>query len=295
MRSPTQIPIWPKTMLDPFYENVQAHYDVSDDFYRLFLDESMTYSCAYFERDDMTLEEAQLAKVDLSLKKCDLRPGLRLLDVGCGWGTTILRAADVYGVRGIGLTLSANQHRRCQERAAGRDDVEFRLQGWEEFDEPVDRIVSIGALEHFRVERYSAFFARCREILPPDGRMMIHSIVHGGGDPDAANGPDWDEEFLDYAKFIRRYIFPGGQVPSRHMVRIHAEAQGFRLVQTQSLQPHYARTLDEWARRLEANREQALALVDQRVYDNYQRYLTQSAHYFRTGHVDVMQFTFVTK
>ena len=278
--------------LRPFYEDVQAHYDVSDDFYRSFLDESMTYSCAYFERDDMTLEEAQTAKIDLSLGKCDLKPGMRLLDVGCGWGSTALRAAEKYGVRVVGLTLSKTQHRRATERAAGRDDIEFRLQGWEEFDEPVDRIVSIGALEHFRIERYADFFGRCRKVLPDDGRMMIHSIVHGTTETIQPGEPDWDAEFLDYVRFFQKLIFPGGQVPPREMVQLHAQSQGFQLAHVESLRLHYARTLDQWAKRLEAAKDQAVAVTNDEVYESYVRYLTQSARYFRSGHCDVLQFTF---
>jgi cyclopropane-fatty-acyl-phospholipid synthase len=149
--------------LQPFYDDVQAHYDLSDEFFRLFLDPTQTYSCAYFEREDMTLEEAQLAKIDLSLSKCDLRPGMRLLDVGCGWGATLRRAVEKYDVNVVGLTLSRNQYEHVSAMLNGLDTgrtTEVRLQGWEEFDEPVDRIVSIGAFEHFTAPRYDDFFAR---------------------------------------------------------------------------------------------------------------------------------------
>lgn len=280
------------TQLRPFYEDVQAHYDLSDDFYRLFLDPSMTYSCAYFERDDMTLEEAQRAKLDLSLGKCDLKPGMRLLDVGCGWGATVRRAAEKYQVRAVGLTLSENQCQTARERTAGNDNIEIRLKGWEDFNEPVDRIVSIGALEHFRVERFESFFRRCREILPDDGRMMIHSIVHGNHESIQPGQPEWSEDLLAYMRFIQKEIFPGGQVPAREMVLLNATNQGFELVQLQSLRPHYARTLDCWAENLRRAKDQAIRLTSESVYEKYHRYLTQSAHYFRTGHCDVVQFTF---
>ena len=134
--------------LRPHFEDVQAHYDLSDDFYRLFLDPTQTYSCAYFERDDMSLEEAQLAKIDLALGKLGLQPGMTLLDVGCGWGATMRRAVQRYYVNVIGLTLSKN---KAVHVAASFDAMDsprssrVLLQGWEEFDEPVDRIVSIGA------------------------------------------------------------------------------------------------------------------------------------------------------
>ena len=138
--------------LTPHFENVQAHYDLSDDFYRLFLDPSQTYSCAYFRRYDTTLAEAQLAKIDLSLGKLGLEPGMTLLDIGCGWGATMQRAIEKYNVNVIGLTLSKNQAVHVESIFAAMDTPCRRrvlLAGWEEFDEPVDRIVSIGAFEHF--------------------------------------------------------------------------------------------------------------------------------------------------
>jgi cyclopropane-fatty-acyl-phospholipid synthase len=277
--------------LKPFYEDVQAHYDLSNEFFQLFLDPTMTYSCAYFERPDMTLEQAQLAKIDLSLRKCDLHAGQRLLDVGCGWGATALRAAEQFGVRVMGLTLSRNQQREAIRRAKGRIGIEFRLQGWEEFHEPVDRIVSIGALEHFRVERYDAFFDFCRKALPPDGRMLIHSIVVGT-DETLGAGEAWrDRDYLRYLRFIRDVIFPGGQVPRREQVITSAVSQGFKVTHTESLRLHYARTLDQWAANLLACAERAKALVGTTVFDQYVRYLTQSAEYFRKGHNDVMQFS----
>lgn len=275
----------------PFYEDVQAHYDLSNEFYALFLDESMVYSCAYFERDDMSLYEAQQAKIDLSLSKCDLAPGMLLLDVGCGWGGTVLRAVQKYGVRAIGLTLSKQQFELAQKRAAGHSGVEIRLQGWEEFDEPVDRIVSIGALEHFRFARYAPFFERCREILPDDGCMMIHSIVQGIGPTEQPGSLEYDEEFVAYVKFIGKQIFPGGQVPPREKIVRHATAAGFEVTKQQSLRLHYAKTLDHWAANLQAGKDQTIGLTSQEVYDRYVRYLTQSAHYFRTGHNDVVQFS----
>lgn len=280
--------------LRPFYENVQAHYDLSDEFFRLFLDPNMVYSCAFFERPDLTLEQAQLAKIDLSLGKCDLRPGMRLLDVGNGWGALGIRAATRWGARVIGLTLSRHQQQAATARAGAAgvgDRVEFRLQGWEEFVEPVDRIVSIGAFEHFRRERYPAFFRRCRSLLPHDGILMLHSIIAGNAET-LAPGQAWrDRDFLDYVRFIHARIFPGGEIPSREAVLVCAKANGFDVLHLQSLRPHYARTLDLWVANLVAARDRAAALTSPRVYEDYVRYLTQSAHYFRTGHNDVIQFT----
>ncbi len=283
--------------LRPFFENVQAHYDLSDGFFALFLDPSMTYSCAYFEHGRMTLQEAQQAKIDLSLDKCDLRPGMRLLDIGCGWGATVLRAAHRYGVHAIGLTLSRNQQAAASARAAEMSiaDAEFRLQGWEEFDEPVDRIVSIGAFEHFRTARYAAFFDRCRSLLrgpaAHPGRMLLHSIVLGDEQTVQPGQTLLTHEHVLFAKFIQKKIFPGGQLVTAAVIERHARAGGFDLLNTHSLRTHYALTLDHWAANLHAAREQAVAIASQEVYDRYMRYLTGCAHYFRTGHLDVCQFT----
>ena len=272
--------------LKPFFQEVQAHYDLSDDFYRLFLDSSMTYSCAYFQDADTTLEEAQTAKIDLSLGKCRLEPGLRLLDIGCGWGATALRAAERNNVHVIGLTLSRNQYSHCNRLAAGSSNVEFRLQGWEEFDEPVDRIVSIGAFEHFRIERYGAFFQRCRKILPHDGWLLLHSIVQGTAETIQSGLPEFDFDLVQFMKFVQKRIFPGGQIPPPRIVLESAQANGFEVVHVESLRPHYARTLDLWAAQLKGRSQEAISLTSPDVYDDYMRYLTGCAHYFRTGHCD---------
>src|ERR1051325_2755989 len=169
-----------KAKLQPHFDDVQAHYDLSDEFFRLWLDPSQTYSCAYFERDDMTLEEAQIAKIDLALGKLGLEPGMTLLDVGCGWGATIKRAVEKYDVNVVGLTLSKNQAARVQKVLDGIDTTRSRrvlLQGWEQFDEKVDRIVSIGAFEHFGHERYQDFFTMAYDALPDDGVMLLHTIT----------------------------------------------------------------------------------------------------------------------
>ncbi|MCC7192074.1 MAG: class I SAM-dependent methyltransferase [Phycisphaeraceae bacterium] len=280
----------------PFYENVQAHYDLSDDFYSLFLDPSMTYSCAYFERDGMSLEEAQAAKVDLSLGKCDLKPGLTLLDIGCGWGSTAMRAAQRFGVKAIGLTLSKNQQSKATDRARMHglaDRVQFRLQGWEEFDDSADRIISIGAFEHFRRERFAAFFTRCRQIMArtPDARMMLHTILLGDERTLQPGETLATHEHILFAKFIQKEIFPGGQLTQRKVAEQFAQAAGFKVELVQSLRLHYARTLDCWAANLERERDRAIATTSQEVFDRYMKYLLGCARYFRSGHLDVCQFS----
>jgi cyclopropane-fatty-acyl-phospholipid synthase len=283
------------TDYEPFYQQVQAHYDVSDEFYRLFLDPSMTYSCAYFQRDDMTLEQAQLAKIDLALGKLGLQPGMTLLDVGCGWGATMFRAAQHYGVKVVGLTLSRNQYEHVRseidrQRIAG---VEIRLQGWEEFDGGVDRIVSIGAFEHFRRERYEAFFERSFRMLPHDGRMLLHTIIgHTLADLRRMNIPVTRENAL-FQIFIKRHIFPGGQLPQPAEVTRLAGQAGFGTERIDQLRLHYARTLDLWAQALEARHDDAVRITSEEVYERYLKYLTGSAVHFRSGHIDVMQFTLV--
>lgn len=280
--------------LEPHFADVQAHYDLSDDFFRLFLDPSQTYSCAYFERDRMTLEEAQMAKIDLSLDKLGLTPGMTLLDIGCGWGATMKRAIEIYDVDVVGLTLSRNQASHVQKLLNEIDTAcigEVRLEGWEQFNRPVDRIVSIGAFEHFGHDRYPAFFQMAYDVLPDDGVMLLHTIC--GLDPRHAKelGIALTFELARFIKFILTEIFPGGRLPSVEMVRNHATAAGFKVTRIQSLQPHYAETLDRWAAALETHRDEAIAMQSLQVYDRYMKYLTGCAQLFRRGQVDVNQFT----
>lgn len=280
--------------LTPHFTEVQAHYDLSDEFFRLFLDPTQTYSCAYFVRDDMTLQEAQLAKIDLALSKLGLVPGMTLLDIGCGWGGAMLRAVERYDVNVIGLTLSANQvahvQRTAQKVESGRT-LQARLQGWEQFDEPVDRIVSIGAFEHFGHDRYPEFFRRAATILPPDGVMLLHTICAFDFRDAADLGIPLTFEFARFVKFLMTEIFPGGQLPTIAAVREHSTAAGFAVTREQSLQPHYATTLDIWARNLEAHRDEAIRTQSEEVYARYRKYLTGCAELFRKKQADVVQFT----
>ncbi len=282
--------------LTPYYEDSQAAYDISDDFFALFLDPTWVYTCAYFERDDMTLEEAQLAKLDLALDKVRLEPGMTLLDVGCGWGGALVRAVEKYDVNVIGITLSRHHYERSKARLAALGTnrrAEARLQGWEEFDEKVDRIVSFEAFDAFHKERYGAFFERCYNIMPSDGRMLLHSLftydrrwLHEQGIPLTMS----DIRFL---KFLRESIFPGGELPSEPDIVDNAQAAGFSVEQTQLMQQHYAKTLDVWAANLEAQREKAIELQSEDVYNNFMHYLTGCAERFRRRLINVAQFTLV--
>ena len=218
--------------LRPHFEDVQAHYDLSDDFFRLFLDPTQTYSCAYFERDDMTLQEAQVAKIDLALGKLGLRPGMTLLDVGCGWGATMRRAIERYDVNVTGLTLSQNQATHVQKSFDTMDTPRTRrvvLEGWEQFHEPVDRIVSIGAFEHFGFERYPAFFAMAYQALPADGVMLLHTITVPTREEVEEQGLRLTMGLLRFCNFIVTEIFPGGRLPPVSMVEERATEAGFKV------------------------------------------------------------------
>jgi cyclopropane-fatty-acyl-phospholipid synthase len=280
--------------LKPHFEDVQAHYDLSDDFFRLFLDPTQTYSCAYFERDDMTLEEAQIAKIDLSLGKLGLEPGMTLLDIGCGWGATLNRAIERYDVNVVGLTLSKNQQAHVKEllaKSGSSRSKEVLLEGWEQFHEPVDRIVSIGAFEHFGSDRYDDFFKMAYSALPDDGVMLLHTIIKPSDAEFTERGLPLTMTKLKFFKFIMDEIFPGGMLPKVEDVEKHAGKAGFEITRIQPLRLHYARTLEIWAAALESRKDEAIAIQSQEVYDRYMRYLTGCAELFTEGYTDICQFT----
>ncbi|WP_370501350.1 cyclopropane mycolic acid synthase family methyltransferase [Mycolicibacterium sp. jd] len=282
--------------LSPYYEESQSIYDVSNEFFALFLGPTMGYTCSYFEREDMTLDEAQIAKFDLALGKLNLEPGMTLLDVGCGWGGALRRAVEKYDVNVIGITLSRKQFEYSKALMAGLDTerkAEVRLQGWEEFDEPVDRIVSIGAFEAFKAERYPLFFERAFDILPADGRMLLHTILAHTQKFFRDNGIKLTISDLKFMRFIGTEIFPGGQLPAVEDIEKLAADSGFTLERAHLLRPHYARTLDMWAANLEANRQEATRITSPEVYERYMHYLTGCADFFRRGITNVGQFTLV--
>ena len=280
--------------LEPYYEESQSIYDVSDEFFGLFLDPTMGYTCAYFERDDMSLEEAQNAKFDLALGKLDLEPGMTLLDIGCGWGGAMQRAIQKFDVNVIGITLSRNQFEYSKTKLASiptERNVEVRLQGWEEFEDKVDRIVTIGAFEAFKMERYAALFERSYRILPDDGRMLLHTILMYTQKQMHERGVSLTMRDVRFARFIGTEIFPGGQLPAQEDIFKFAQDAGFSVEKVQLLQEHYARTLNMWAANLEANKDNAIALQSEEVYDRYLHYLTGCENFFRKGTTNVGQFT----
>jgi cyclopropane-fatty-acyl-phospholipid synthase len=282
--------------LTPYYEESQSIYDVSNDFFALWLGPTMGYTCGYYERDDMNLEESQNAKFDLALGKLNLEPGMTLLDVGCGWGGCMERAVQKFDVNVIGITLSKAQSEFARERLAKLDtnrSIEVRLQGWEEFEEPVDRIVSIGAFEAFKVERYPLFFERAYSLLPSGGRMLLHTILAHTQKFFRDNGIKLTLSDLKFMKFMGDEIFPGGRLPAVEDIEVLAANSGFTLERTHLLRPHYARTLDMWAENLEAKRAEAIAITDEATYDKYMKYLTGCADFFRRGITNIGQFTLV--
>ncbi|CDO86965.1 SAM-dependent methyltransferase [Mycobacterium triplex] len=277
-------------------EDIQAHYDVSDDFFALFQDPTRTYSCAYFEPSDLSLEEAQYAKIDLNLDKLDLKPGMTLLDIGCGWGTTMRRAVERYDVNVIGLTLSKNQHARCEQVLGAIDSDrsrEVRLQNWEDFSAPVDRIVSIEAFEHFGHENYDDFFKRTFDIMPDDGRMTVQSSVSYHPYNLNARGKKLTFETVRFIKFIVTEIFPGGRLPTTEMMVEHGQKAGFVVPEPLSLRSHYVKTLHIWGDTLESNRDKAIEVTSQEIYDRYMKYLRGCEHYFGDEMLDCSLATYL--
>jgi cyclopropane-fatty-acyl-phospholipid synthase len=282
--------------MTPHFEDIQAHYDLSDDFFGVFQDPTRKYSCAYFTSPTDTLSEAQIANVDQHLDSLDLKPGMTLLEVGCGWGLTLQRAMEKYDVNVIGLTLSKNQQAYCEQLLTKLDSdrkFDVRLEGWEQFVGSVDRIVSIEAFEHFGFERYDDFFKLCYEAMPEDGRMTIQSSVGYHPYELAERGKRLTFDLARFVKFMITEIFPGGRIPSTSMMVEHGEKAGFVVPQPLSLRNHYIKTLGIWAARLENAKDAAIAATDQENYDRYMKYLTGCQYYFVDETIDVSLVTYL--
>ena len=253
--------------------NVHHHYDLDGRLYSLFLDDDLQYSCAYFEDGVESLQEAQLAKKRHLAAKLDLRPGQRVLDIGSGWGGLGLYLAEHAGVDVTGVTLSDEQfavsNRRAEERGLS-DRVRFLLKDYRHLDGTFDRIVSVGMFEHVGVNHYRAFFNKCRDLLAPDGLMVLHSIGRFGPPADTSG-------------FIRRYIFPGGYIPAVSEVMPHVQKSGLFTTDIEILRLHYAKTLRLWRERFLAHREEVAALYDERFVRMWEFYLAASEMAFRVG------------
>lgn len=253
--------------------NVAHHYDLSPELYDLFLDEDRQYSCAYFPRDDMSLEEAQAAKKQHIAAKLLIKPGMRVLDVGCGWGGMGLTLARDFGAQVVGVTLSEEQYAFAKNRvkAAGLEQqVDVRLTDYRLLDEPFDRIVSVGMFEHVGVPQYDEFFRFVKDSLTDDGLAVIHTIGHTGRPND---GDPW----------TGKYIFPGGYAPTLGEIMKAVDAQALVTTDVESWRLHYARTLDAWYERFMANESKARALYDARFVRMWRYYLMSSQAVFRPG------------
>ncbi|MEQ6434781.1 cyclopropane-fatty-acyl-phospholipid synthase family protein [Comamonas sp. w2-DMI] len=264
--------------------NVAHHYDLDDRLYQLFLDPERQYSCAYFERGDETLEQAQQAKMRHIAAKLLVAPGQRVLDIGCGWGGLSRYLAEVAGAGHVtGVTLSTEQLAGARQRAAASScaaQLEYRLQDYRDIDPAkdgrFDRIVSVGMFEHVGTQFHDAFFRQCRELLSDDGVMLLHFI--GNSDVPDFNNP-----------WIERYIFPGGHIPSMSEFTPAIERAGLVICDIEVLRLHYARTLRIWRERFLARRAEARALYDERFCRMWEFYLSMSETAFRYQDIAIFQ------
>jgi cyclopropane-fatty-acyl-phospholipid synthase len=262
---------------------IRFHYDVSNDFYALWLDPRMVYSCAYFENPGDSLEQAQLRKLDLICRKLDLRPGERLLDIGSGWGGLLIHAATHYGVNADGITLSEKQlewTRRLIEENRLQDRVTVRLADYRELkrEEAYNKVVSIGMVEHVGRKNLGVYFEQVSGLLKPGGLFLNHGIGRG-----PVPWTNEDEGFID------RYVFPDSDLPPISTMLEAAAGTGLEIRDVESLREHYVLTLRHWVRRLEARHAEALREVDEAAYRIWRLYMAGSAHNFDLGSISIYQ------
>lgn len=263
--------------------SIAHHYDISNSFYRLWLDPEMVYSCAYFRNTTQDLGEAQHDKLDYICRKLRLAPGQTLLDIGCGWGSLIIWAAQNYGVKAHGITLSAEQYYYAQQRIKINeleDCVTVELQDYRDLSQGViyDRIVSVGMFEHVGVANYPTYFETIKRALKPNGLFLNHGITSDTG---------WQETPL--TKFINTYVFPDGQLARISDVINSIESSGFEILDVEGLRRHYALTLRHWVQALEEQHDEARKLVGEEAYRIWRLYMAGSAYYFEQGSLGVYQ------
>ncbi|MEZ5659271.1 MAG: cyclopropane-fatty-acyl-phospholipid synthase family protein [Burkholderiaceae bacterium] len=281
------LPTWARTHTrQSDREAVHYHYDISNEFYRLFLDEQMVYSCAYFEHPGMTLEAAQVAKLDLICRKLRLAPGMRLLDIGCGWGALALHAARHYQCEVVGITLADRQFELARERVAQaglEERIDIRLQDYRDVPELAgfDRISSVGMFEHVGLKQLGTYFSRVHDLLKPGGMALNHGIT--SADPDSRSVG------LGGGEFIARYVFPDGELPHVALAISELSRAGLELADAESLRRHYGRTLWAWSERLEGRIDEARVLAGATRTRIWRAYLAGCAHAFDAGWINIYQ------
>jgi cyclopropane-fatty-acyl-phospholipid synthase len=276
---------------------IRFHYDIGNDFYRLWLDERMVYSCAYFQTEDTSLDNAQLAKLDLVLDKLALRDGMRLLDIGCGWGGLLVRAIERFDVEAVGITLSERQYTYARDLVAARGlEGRIRVELMDYRAVPAllgrfDRIASIGMAEHVGRERINEYFAAARDALAPGGLFLNHAIT---AQPKGQQRSGLIIEapvrsMVRTRSFIDAYVFPDGELLSLAQMLGAAQHVGFEVRDVESLRPHYARTLRQWVGRLEARWDEAVAASNETVARTWRLYMAGAAIGFERARLDLHQ------
>lgn len=272
---------------------IRAHYDQDDAVFASMLDPvTRMYSCAWFKEGNETLAQAQVKMTDHLLGKLNLQPGETALDVGFGWNYVLLRAQDLYGVKGIGLTLSNKQAEHARQHIlVGREGIDLRVQGWEEFDEPVDAVFLKGSFEHFGQAKHNAFFERMHHILPPDhGRMALHTIFINRDKVRELSREDRRRFLSEFLPFLGTDIFPQGYLATHEDLVAASSAGGFEIVTEETFGPNYVPTLEHWRKNLVVNRDAFIAATDEATYKMYEGpFLTGTQEWFDQGSMDVIQ------
>jgi cyclopropane-fatty-acyl-phospholipid synthase len=273
---------------------VRAHYDLGNDFYRLWLDQELIYSCAYFRTGREDIDTAQRDKMEHICRKLRLRPGERLLDIGCGWGGLLRYAVRHFGVDGLGITLSEEQARWARQRIAAEglgERCRIEVRDYRELpdDAQFDKVVSVGMVEHVGIEQLPAYFGKAFRLTRPGGVFLNHGIT---GSLEAATPgllPRLARGMWGQGSFIQRYVFPDGELPALGRIVSAARHAGFEVRDVETLREHYARTLRRWRQRLEQARLSATALVGEETFRVWRLYMAGCARAFATGHIDVAQ------